>query len=137
MNDPDDTVTEDDLSALRHGSVVLALELSHQRTIAEIELHLRRGLVDDLLVGTDRDGAYARADALGHDLRRPHHVVVMQTAGRTESTLPVAAERAATALVFTTCSGVMRVWLFCSPTAAPIHGRYITRSVNSLAQRPA
>ena len=98
MNDPDDTATEDDLSALREGSVVLALELSHQRTIAEIELHLRRGLVDDLLAGTDRDGAYARADALGHDLRRPHHVVVMQTAGRTESTLPVAAERAATTL---------------------------------------
>jgi sugar diacid utilization regulator len=98
LDDPDDTVTEDDLSALRQGSVVLALELSHQRTVAEIELHLRRDLVDDLLAGTDRDGAYARADALGHDLRRPHHVVVMQSAGRTDSTLPVAAGRAATAL---------------------------------------
>jgi PucR C-terminal helix-turn-helix domain/GGDEF-like domain len=98
LNDPDDTVTEDDLFALRYGSIVLALELSHQRTVAEIELNLRRDLVDDLLAGTDRDGAYARADALGHDLRRPHHVVVMQSTGRTESTLPVAAGRAATAL---------------------------------------
>src|SRR6202030_3887262 len=52
----------------------------------------------DLLAGTDRDGAYARADALGHDLRRPHHVVVMKSTGGTESTLPVAAGRAATAL---------------------------------------
>ena len=98
LNDPDDTVTEDDLFALRYGSIVLALELSHQRTVAEIELNLRRDLVDDLLAGTDRDGAYARADALGHDLRRSHHVVVMQSTGRTESTLPVAAGRAATAL---------------------------------------
>ena len=98
LNDPDDTVTEDDLFALRYGSIVLALELSHQRTVAEIELNLRRDLVDDLLAGTDRDGAYARADALGHDLRRSHHVVVMQSTGRTERTLPVAAGRAATAL---------------------------------------
>ena len=98
LNDPDGTVTEDDLFALRYGSIVLALELSHQRTVAEIELNLRRDLVDDLLAGTDRDGAYARADALGHDLRRPHHVVVMQSTGRTESTLPIAAGRAATAL---------------------------------------
>jgi hypothetical protein len=98
LDDPDDTVTDDDLFALRYGSIILALELSHQRTVAEIELNLRRDLVDDLLAGTDRDGAYARADALGHDLRRPHHVVVMQSTGRTESTLPVAAGRAATAL---------------------------------------
>jgi PucR C-terminal helix-turn-helix domain/GGDEF-like domain len=98
LNDPDGTVTEDDLFALRYGSVVLALELAHQRAVAEIELNVRRDLVDDLLAGTDRDGAYARADALGHDLRRPHHVVVMQTTGRTESTLTIAAGRAATAL---------------------------------------
>ena len=98
LNDPDDTVTEDNLFALRYGSIVLALELSHQRTVAEIELNLRRDLVDDLLAGTDRDGAYARAGALGHDLRRPHYVVVVQSAGRTESTLTIAAGRAATAL---------------------------------------
>ena len=98
LNDPDDTVTQDDLFALRYGSIALALELSHQRTVAEIELNLRRDLVDDLLAGTDRDGAYARADALGHDLRRPHYVVVVQSAGRIESTLPIAAGRAATAL---------------------------------------
>jgi hypothetical protein len=98
LNDPDDTATEDNLLALRYGSTVLALELAHQRAVAEIELNLRRDLVDDLLAGTVRDGAYARADALGHDLRRPHHVVVMQTTGRTESTLTIAAGRAATAL---------------------------------------
>jgi sugar diacid utilization regulator len=98
LNDPDDTVTEDNLFALHYGATVLALELSHQRTVAEIELNLRRELVDDLLAGTDRDGAYARADALNHDLRRPHYVVVVQSTGRTENTLPIAAGRAATAL---------------------------------------
>lgn len=57
LNDPDDTMTEDDWFALRYGAIVLALELSHRRTVAEIELNLRRDLVDDLLAGTDRDGA--------------------------------------------------------------------------------
>jgi hypothetical protein len=98
LNDPDDTVTEDSLFALHYGATVVALELSHQRTIAEIELNLRRDLVDDLLAGTDRDGAYARADALNHDLRCPHYVVVVQSTVRTENTLATAAGRAATAL---------------------------------------
>jgi sugar diacid utilization regulator len=99
LNDPDNTVTEDNLFALHYGATVLALELSHQRTVAEIQLNLRRDLVDDLLAGTDRDGAYARADALNHDLRCPHYVVVVQsTGGGIENTLPVAAGRAATAL---------------------------------------
>jgi hypothetical protein len=98
LQHPDNTVTEDSLFALRYGTTVLALELSHERNLAEMELNLRRELVDDLLAGTDRVGAYARADALGHDLRRPHYVVVVQTAGRTDSALATAAGRAATAL---------------------------------------
>jgi sugar diacid utilization regulator len=98
LHDPDNTVTEDSLFALRYGATVLALELSHERNLAKIELNLRRDLVDDLLAGTDRDGAYARADALGHDLRRPHYVVVVQTDGRAENALATAATRAATAL---------------------------------------
>lgn len=105
LNDPDDTVTEDNLFALRYGETVLALELSHQRTVAEIELNLHRDLVVDLLAGTDRDGAYARADALNHDLRRPHYVVVLQSTGRTENTLTTAAGRAATALNLTYLQG--------------------------------
>ena len=98
LYDPDNRVTEDSLFAVRYGATVLALELSHERNLAEIELNLRRELVDDLLAGTDRDGAYARADALGHDLRRPHYVVVVQTVGGAESALATAAGRAATAL---------------------------------------
>jgi hypothetical protein len=96
--DPDKRATEDTVFALRYASIVVALELSHQRNLAEIELSVRRDLIDDLLVGTDRDGAYARADALGHDLRRPHYVVVVQCAGQAERVLAAASGRAATAM---------------------------------------
>jgi sugar diacid utilization regulator len=74
------------------------MELAHQRHLTEMELSVRRELVDDLIAGTDEDGAYARAAALGHDLRGPHHVVVMQTDGRADNALAAAAGRAATAL---------------------------------------
>ena len=82
-----DEVDDDRLFALRYGSSVLGLELSHRRSLAEMHLSLRRELVDDLLAGTDAEGAYARAEAMGYDLRRPHHVVVIHTgqgAGKTE-----------------------------------------------------
>lgn len=77
--DRDDEVDEDTLFALRYSSNVLGLELSHQRNLGELQLSLRRELVDDLLAGTDEHGAYARAEALAHDLRRPHYVVVIHT----------------------------------------------------------
>jgi sugar diacid utilization regulator len=96
--DPDGRATEESVFALRCSSTVLASELSHQRNLAEIELNVRRDLVDDLLAGTDPDGAYARADALGHDLRRPHYVVVVQGTGRADSALGGATGRAAAAL---------------------------------------
>ena len=93
MWDPDNVVTDDSLFALRYGATMLALELAHRRNLAEMELNLRCDLVDDLLAGTDRSGAYARADALGHDLRRPHYVVVVHIADRSESALAAAAGR--------------------------------------------
>jgi hypothetical protein len=96
--DPNTRLSDHDLFAVRYGSTVLGLELSHQRSLAEIELNLRRELVDDLLAGTDQEGAYARAEALGHDLRLPHWVVVVQSARRADSTVVAAAGRAATAL---------------------------------------
>ncbi|ORJ61811.1 PucR family transcriptional regulator [Mycobacterium simiae] len=98
LSDPDNTATEDSLLALSYGGTMMALELSHQRSLVEIELNLRRDLVDDLLAGADQEGAYARATALGHDLRRPHYVVVAQNAGCAQSALATAAGRAATAL---------------------------------------
>ncbi|MFB8277427.1 PucR family transcriptional regulator [Nocardia colli] len=95
--DPDDRVAESQLFALVYGSTMLALELAHQRNLAEIELRLRRDLVDDLASGTDNDSAYARAEALGHDLRGPHYVVLVHSAGRADA-IAEAASRAASAL---------------------------------------
>ncbi|MCV7423914.1 helix-turn-helix domain-containing protein [Mycobacterium yunnanensis] len=81
---------EDHHYALLYGSMVLGLELSHRRNLAEMHLSLSRELVDDLLAGTDADGAYARAEALGYDLRHPHYVVVIHT-GRSASKADIAA----------------------------------------------
>lgn len=76
--DPRKTVGSDEMFALEYGTTVLALELSHLRSLAEVELRLHRDLVDDLITGTDEESAYARADAIGHDLRGPHRVIVVR-----------------------------------------------------------
>lgn len=92
---PDGEVDEDQLFALRCSISVLGLELSHRRSLAELQLNLSRELVDDLLAGTDTDGAYARADALGYDIRRPHYVVAIHTGRGATKTDIAAVSRAA------------------------------------------
>ncbi|MFE7599531.1 PucR family transcriptional regulator [Streptomyces sp. NPDC057494] len=69
--------------ALEHAAASLALELTHLRNLAEVELRLHRELVDDLLAGTDAASAYARSEAVGHDLHRSHYVVVVEWSNRT------------------------------------------------------
>ncbi|MFJ9808628.1 PucR family transcriptional regulator [Streptomyces sp. NPDC101158] len=69
--------------ALEHAAASLALELAHLRNLAEVELRLHRELVDDLLAGTDSASAYARSEAVGHDLHRSHYVVVVEWSNRT------------------------------------------------------
>ncbi|MGK8523274.1 PucR family transcriptional regulator [Nocardia asteroides] len=93
--DPRNRVRDEEIFALTYAGTVLALELAHQRNLAEIELRLRRELVDDLLSGTDSDSAFARAEALGYDLHGEHYVVLVHG---DDSTLADAAGRAATAL---------------------------------------
>lgn len=80
--DPGGEADEYTVFALEHAATSLALELSHQRHLAEVELRLRRELVDDLLGGTDEKSAYARSEALGHDLHRTQYVIVVQWRGR-------------------------------------------------------
>ncbi|MFJ8826555.1 PucR family transcriptional regulator [Streptomyces sp. NPDC102467] len=80
--DPAASTGEQEQFALDHTCTVLALELAHLRNLAEVELRLRRELVDDLITGTDDEGAYARAAALGHDLHRPHYLAAVQWVGR-------------------------------------------------------
>ncbi|MFI5972644.1 PucR family transcriptional regulator [Streptomyces sp. NPDC051452] len=69
--------------ALEHAATSLALELAHLRDLAEVELRLHGELVDDLLAGTDEASAYARSEAVGHDLHRSHYIVVVQWSNRT------------------------------------------------------
>jgi hypothetical protein len=76
--DPEGTAGEQDVIALEHAATVLAMELAHRRGLAETELRLGRDLVEDLLDGTEAESARARAGAMGYDLLRPHHVVVIQ-----------------------------------------------------------
>ncbi|MEU1501413.1 helix-turn-helix domain-containing protein [Streptomyces sp. NPDC005732] len=76
--DPAGTAGDAEAFALGHACTALALELAHRRSLAETELRMSRDLVEDLLTGADEGGAYARAEAVGHDLHGPHHVVVAQ-----------------------------------------------------------
>jgi sugar diacid utilization regulator len=95
--DADHRAGELELYALEHGAVVLAMELAHQRALAEAELRLRRDLVDDLIDGTDDESAWARAAAVGHDLHQPHQVLVARwEAGPRDEDLATAFSRAAT-----------------------------------------
>ncbi|MEU4120806.1 helix-turn-helix domain-containing protein [Streptomyces virginiae] len=74
---------EHTLRALEDGAAWLAPELAHLRNLAEVESRLHRELADDLLAGTDEPSAYARSEAVGHDLHRRHYVVVVQWSNRT------------------------------------------------------
>jgi sugar diacid utilization regulator len=68
---------EQEFMAVEHATTVLTMELARLRSIAETELRIRRDWVEDLLVGTDEQGALRRGQALGYDLDRPHRVLVM------------------------------------------------------------
>ncbi|MFD8802058.1 PucR family transcriptional regulator [Streptomyces atroolivaceus] len=81
--DPQGEADEHTVLALEQAATSLALELAHLRNLAEVELRLHRELADDLLAGTDATSAYARSEAVGHDLHRSHYIVVVQWADRT------------------------------------------------------
>ena len=81
LEDPGTTADDHTMFALDHAQRLLAQELLHMRELTEVELRLRRQLIDDLLEGTDETNAYARAEALGHDLRRTHYLVVVHWSG--------------------------------------------------------
>ncbi|MEU9896009.1 helix-turn-helix domain-containing protein [Streptomyces phaeochromogenes] len=81
IEDPEATADDHTMFALDHAQRSLAQELMHMRELTEVELRLRRQLIDDLLEGTDETSAYARAEAVGHDLQRTHYVVVVHWPG--------------------------------------------------------
>jgi hypothetical protein len=75
--DPDRRAGALDRFTLDYGATLLALELAHSRQLAAAELRRRRELAEDLLAGTDDESAYARGEAIGHNLRTPHSVAVL------------------------------------------------------------
>ncbi|MFD6278047.1 PucR family transcriptional regulator [Streptomyces sp. NPDC060209] len=81
--DPQGEADEHTVLALEQAATPLALGLAHLRNLAEVELRLHRELADDLLAGTDETSAYARSEAVGHDLHRSHYIVVVQWSDRT------------------------------------------------------
>lgn len=78
LHDPHRRADRLDTFALEYAAAVLAVEMSYRRSLAEAELRLRRDLIDDLLAGTDDTSAYSRGAALGHNLRTPHRVTIVQ-----------------------------------------------------------
>ena len=97
--DPDGSATGSEVFALEHAATVLAVELAHQRSLAEAELRLRRDVMDDLISGTDQASAVTRSAALGYDLAGAHRVVVVQWRDRpTDEALTRAVEHAVAGL---------------------------------------
>lgn len=67
-----------DRRAVEHGAVVSALELLRRRTAMDVEWRLRGDLLSDLLSGNPPAALGVRAETLGHDLSRPHSVLVVR-----------------------------------------------------------
>ncbi|SCK06470.1 CdaR family transcriptional regulator [Streptomyces sp. WMMB 322] len=93
--DPGRTAGPHEEFVLDHACVALALELSHQRRLAETELRLRRELVEDLITGTDDAGACGRSEAVGHDLHGTHRLVVVRWRDRSAAAVAEAVGRSA------------------------------------------
>ncbi|MFD4693484.1 PucR family transcriptional regulator [Streptomyces sp. NPDC058463] len=96
--DPHGEADEHTVLALEQAATSLAPELAHLRNLAEVELRLHRELADDLLAGTDETSAYARSEAVGHDLRRSHYIVVVHWSDRTDDSFAQTVGRAASAV---------------------------------------
>jgi hypothetical protein len=94
--DPDRRAGALDRFTLDYGATLLALELAHSRELAAAELRRRRALAEDLLAGTDDESAYARGEAIGHDLRTPHSVAVLDWENADSRVVAKAATRWAT-----------------------------------------
>jgi sugar diacid utilization regulator len=75
--DPRGVAGDEETFALAHAGTLLATELIHQRELAEVELRMRRDLIEELMTGTTDPGIFTRAEALGHNLRPAHRVVLV------------------------------------------------------------
>ncbi|MGQ9824995.1 MAG: XylR N-terminal domain-containing protein, partial [Desulfotomaculales bacterium] len=71
--------TELDQMTLERATTVFALKIMQTRTIAEVENRLRGDFVEDLVRGNfpSETSLIERARRLGHDLTRPHQVIII------------------------------------------------------------
>jgi hypothetical protein len=94
MLETDRPVTAGNVFALKYATRVLEVELSHRRSLAQLEQRLGRDLVDELVSGMDGATARVRTEALGYDISGPQHVIVAQwQPPRTDDTVVVALRR--------------------------------------------
>ncbi|MFJ6934401.1 PucR family transcriptional regulator [Streptomyces sp. NPDC101132] len=124
--DASEQADEHTVFALEHAAALLALALAHLRHVAEVELRLHRELVDDLLAGTDAASAYARSEAVGHDLHRSNYVVVVEWSDRTaDDAFARTVGRAATAVgmrsLLTRCADRIVLVVDDRPHARALH----------------
>lgn len=133
--DAEGNTGEQEEFTLDHACIALALEMAHLRNLADVELGLRRELVDDLITGTDDESAYARSAAVGHDLRGPHYLAAVQWVGRvTDDAFIQAVGRSAASLrmrtLLTRRSGMAVLVCQGRPQAEALH-RAVVREVGS------
>ncbi|MEU5025163.1 helix-turn-helix domain-containing protein [Streptomyces milbemycinicus] len=95
--------------AIEHAAVVAALEMLRGRTAVEVEWRLRGELLTDLLAQSPAALAtiVARAGRLGHDLHRPHAVLVVRadSASEPDQNRRIDAPRQVLSAVHTVASG--------------------------------
>jgi sugar diacid utilization regulator len=77
IRDPDGTAGDSDRMAIELATTVLTVELARLQSLIETEARLRTNLVLGLVEGADRPAIMNRAQALGYDLGRPHHVMLV------------------------------------------------------------
>ncbi|MFH5877339.1 PucR family transcriptional regulator [Arthrobacter sp. NA-172] len=94
MLETDRPVTAVNLFALTYATRLLEVELSHRRSLAQLELRLGHDLVEELVSGMDSATAGVRTQALGYDISGPQHVIVAEwQPPRTDDSLAVALRR--------------------------------------------
>jgi sugar diacid utilization regulator len=92
--DPDAKADQLTMVALEHGATVLAVELAHRRSLAEMQVRLSRDLVEDLIAAVDSDGVQERAHAVGFDIRAGVRVLTINWAtSDAEARVPAALAR--------------------------------------------
>lgn len=99
-------LTDLDRRALENATVIVALEILRLRAAQDVEWRVQGDIVDVLVHGhpSEFPSLVARAEALGHDLRVPHRMVLLAFPGEAEPGAALAGPGAARAIKQTVTS---------------------------------